>query len=1221
MPNITVNPVNQISVRVGPGSPAAVQSVATFTGPDQTANTIRLEKELASNVAYLQSEIDNNANVSSEYTHSSFIQANAAFALANSISNSGVDVWARDNSNTAISDANTAGNYANSAFATANSLIVSATDVFARNQANAAFEQANTGYTQANLAFTRANTGYTQANIAFTQANTASNNSTSASSYANAAFARGNTAFNLANTKLNKNGDTMLGDLLMTGNIIPTAANTYFLGTKAKPFKSLFVGPGSVDIDGIVLSNTDNALIITSNTGDAVDIVGSTNGAFLQANAAYDSQNTTGVYANSAYLHANAAYVSQNTTGVYANSAYIHANSAYVSQNTTGQYANSAYLHANASYVSQNTTGVYANASYGVANSASSYANSAYAAANTGVGAVSAGSYANGAFVKANTASSNAASASSYANSAYAAANSASGAAAAGSYANSAYLQANASYGTANSASSYANGAFAAANVTNSSVTSASSYANSAYIKANSSYDAANVASIYANSAYGLANTTIAHGIYANGAFNVANLAGSYANSAYIRANNSLNVQTGGTVTGDVTVTGNLFINGTTTTINTTVVQTTDSLIKLANNNIYSDTLDIGFYGASLPSWASAPSYHGLVRQAGSNNFLLFRDITQDPSSNILPPGSASVSNVGTLIANVAGYTITSYGTDLLKFANAAFIQANAAFDSANAGSGVVSAGSYANSAYGAANSASSYANSAFIKANNALALTGGTISGNVTIQQDLTVQGNVTFTGNATSYQITGNTGQFFGYTANGFNALYAGIPTGYLVQPQTVQQLTSNFDGYSSINMQNINTGPNASFDMFITADNGTPIEGYLDVGLGSSTYNYGDPFTLIKPNDGYFFVHGNTVTGGGNTIIGSIHNDIVFATGGAGSLNVEDEVLRINTDRNIVFKGNLISTSSANVALGNVSNVHIYGGNTGQLLTTDGTGNISFIDLPTPNTVTYTANSLIQTNGVYVSGNLYSTQVFGDYTAANGVYVLTDGTGSAPAWYIDFEFIDVVKFNRVVMNINYTQSSGHTIYVQLYNTVTSAWDNIGTYTGLGSYYAFALEVIDEAAYVSGLSKVQLRLYHSNAGNASHQTSIDYVALEQSYQGPQGPRGPTGATGATGATGNGVSSGGTAGQVLIKNSSTNYDTGWSNNLIDSYNTGNSAYLQANAAYLSQNTTGVYANSSFVQANLAFGSANSASSYANSAYLQANTAISDALAYSIALG
>lgn len=63
------------------------------------------------------------------------------------------------------------------------------------------------------------------------------------------------------------------------------------------------------------------------------------------------------------------------------------------------------------------------------------------------------------------------------------------------------------------------------------------------------------------------------------------------------------------------------------------------------------------------------------------------------------------------------------------------------------------------------------------------------------------------------------------------------------------------------------------------------------------------------------------------------------------------------------------------------------------------------------------------------------------------------------------------------------------------------------------------------------------------------------------QGPQGPQGPKGDTGAqgptgatgatgaagaTGATGATGPGVASGGTTGQVLKKNSATNYDTAW---------------------------------------------------------------------------
>jgi hypothetical protein len=45
----------------------------------------------------------------------------------------------------------------------------------------------------------------------------------------------------------------------------------------------------------------------------------------------------------------------------------------------------------------------------------------------------------------------------------------------------------------------------------------------------------------------------------------------------------------------------------------------------------------------------------------------------------------------------------------------------------------------------------------------------------------------------------------------------------------------------------------------------------------------------------------------------------------------------------------------------------------------------------------------------------------------------------------------------------------------------------------------------------------------------------------------GVTGPTGITGATGATGPPGSGVPSGGTTGQFLVKNTSTNYDTSWS--------------------------------------------------------------------------
>jgi hypothetical protein len=456
------------------------------------------------------------------------------------------------------------------------------------------------------------------------------------------------------------------------------------------------------------------------------------------------------------------------------------------------------------------------------------------------------------------------------------------------------------------------------------------------------------------------------------------------------------------------------------------------------------------------------------------------------------------------------------------------------------------------------------YAGSAYDKANNALPTSGGTISNSLSINKDLTVSGNLTVLGNSTVITTSQlDIGDSLIYLANnnhesdivdiGLVAHYndgANAHTGIIRDPNLKEWIF--FKGYTpevqSNNVINISHPSFAYSNVYASYFKGNLITNGLDI------FNYTQS-AFDKAN--------NALPQSGGTITG-----------------------------NLAILG-------ANVALGDAGNVHIYGGNTGQLLSTDNFGNLEWIDLPTPDTVTYTANSLVQTNGVYVSGNLWSTTVFGDYGQTDGAYVLTDGSGSAPAWYINFDFINVDRFNRVVLDINYTQSSGHTIYVQLYNTVTTTWDSIGTYTGLGSYYAFALEVIDEANYVSA-GIVKLRLYHSNGGNTSHQTSIDYVALEQSYQGPQGPRGPTGPTGATG---QGVATGGIVGQVLIKNSSTNYDTSWSNNLIDT--TANTIYTQGVDAWQNTQITSV---NTLTQSS--YNKANSANVLAQAAFDAANTAI-----------
>lgn len=91
------------------------------------------------------------------------------------------------------------------------------------------------------------------------------------------------------------------------------------------------------------VTSTSTTTVATANSVNAVSINVSSssayaNAAFLKANSAYGSQNTTGTYANSAYAAANTADSKAADAGSYANSAFIKANSAYQAANLSTNY-------------------------------------------------------------------------------------------------------------------------------------------------------------------------------------------------------------------------------------------------------------------------------------------------------------------------------------------------------------------------------------------------------------------------------------------------------------------------------------------------------------------------------------------------------------------------------------------------------------------------------------------------------------------------------------------------------------------------------------------------------------------------------------------------------------------------------------------------------------------------------------------------------------------
>ena len=103
----------------------------------------------------------------------------------------------------------------------------------------------------------------------------------------------------------------------------------------------------------------------------------------------------------------------------------------------------------------------------------------------------------------------------------------------------------------------------------------------------------------------------------------------------------------------NVTIAGNLTVNGTTTSVDTTNLEVEDPLIKLAKNNNAADSVDIGFYGLYDTS-GSQDLFTGLFRDASdSGKYKLFKDLQAEPTTTVDTTGTGYA--VGTLVANLEG--------------------------------------------------------------------------------------------------------------------------------------------------------------------------------------------------------------------------------------------------------------------------------------------------------------------------------------------------------------------------------------------------------------------------------------------------------------------------------------------------------------------------------------------------------------------------------------
>ena len=251
--------------------------------------------------------------------------------------------------------------------------------------------------------------------------------------------------------------------------------------------------------------------------------------------------------------------------------------------------------------------------------------------------------------------------------------------------------------------------------------------ANDAYGQANTARDQANTARTQANTAYGQANN----------AYSSANLAYGQANAAYGDANTRLSAS-GGTLSGDLIITGNLTVSGNSTTLNTEVLTVEDAEVILLSNVASTPALNAGIIvnrGTSTNTflrWDEALDEWGW--SDSGNTTYYFEDLRQGLSTTNTTFGTVNTS-LGTIN--------TSY--------QAAYAQANTARNTAN-------------SAYGQANTATTNAGNAYDTANSAYTASNRLITQDLrTIAPNSHTTGRLTF--GFTSYTNNGNASSYADY------------------------------------------------------------------------------------------------------------------------------------------------------------------------------------------------------------------------------------------------------------------------------------------------------------------------------------------------------------------------------------------------------------------------------------------------------------------------
>jgi len=145
-------------------------------------------------------------------------------------------------------------------------------------------------------------------------------------------------------------------------------------------------------------------------------------------------------------------------------------------------------------------------------------------------------------------------------------------------------------------------------------------------------------------------------------------------------------------------------------------------------------------------------------------------------------------------------------------------------------------------------------------------------------------------------------------------FNSNILNVGQAPIIFPNISAQISGNSSPYLQINHQNLM--PNSSVDFIGTADVGTNLYNYIDLGINGSTFSDAT-YSSMNALDGYLYVQGSSLSPySGNLVIGtaSANANIVFIAGGTTSSNV---VGRMSSNKMDILVPSSISANSNTVA----------------------------------------------------------------------------------------------------------------------------------------------------------------------------------------------------------------------------------------------------------------------------------------------------------------